>query len=232
MKTFWLMLGCFAVGCGLSTSEETNSTASRSSCLNKNSVCVAAPPGSNCCPGLVCQEDNHGATTCQEPSEGGACILDGQPCSHARTPLVTTRPSGAIAACATTTSARVPSARRARRRAVRSRRQSSRRRLSTVSEFVLVHGAWKPIDARCLACGKPDALQCHPGDYPKCFSCRAIILRLGRAPSAECATPNGRVDGHMAYVRMRESGEWVCAFCGRGESEGMPKGCVPKQGHF
>ncbi len=98
--------------------------------------------------------------------------------------------------------------------------------------FVLLHGAWVPRDRRCPACGADDGLSAYPGQFPRCFRCRATIIRAGRAPSADCVSPNGRIDGHGAYVRTRPDGTMVCAFCDQPWRATLPRGCVRGKGGF
>lgn len=81
-------------------------------------------------------------------------------------------------------------------------------------KFVVKNGFYKLEGVpACPKCGMEDGLQCYPGEFPQCFSCQAIFLSLGRTPKAPCVTPNGRVDGHMEYVRHKD-GVTRCAFCG------------------
>jgi hypothetical protein len=86
----------------------------------------------------------------------------------------------------------------------------------------LIHGHYYvPEDVTCRGCeGGWDKIDCYPGSYPRCYlGCGAILLYLGRVPSAPCVTPNGRIDGHMSYVRShvngRELGQLICDFCRR-----------------
>lgn len=81
--------------------------------------------------------------------------------------------------------------------------------------FVLEHGAYK-LNVPCPACGAEDGWECYPGRWPRCWRCGVKVLRFGRTPAAECVSPNGRIDGHMAYVQAsKKGGPLVCMFCGK-----------------
>ena len=66
----------------------------------------------------------------------------------------------------------------------------------------------------CPKCGATDGISCTPGEWPRCWRCGVTVLRWGRTPTAPCVTPNGRVDGHMSYVKTDSRGRMTCAFCG------------------
>jgi hypothetical protein len=75
-------------------------------------------------------------------------------------------------------------------------------------------------DDRCRACGSTESLRCFPNTFPQCWRCNAKLVYLGRVPSAPCVTPNGRVDGHGAYIKtgfsLSEGKPFsICAFCER-----------------
>jgi hypothetical protein len=89
-------------------------------------------------------------------------------------------------------------------------------RITESREFVVVGGFFQPSPRTpCRGCGATDMLHCHPGSFPKCGRCGAILLYLGRVPSAPCVTPNGRVDGHMSYVEGKPGAPSRCSFCKR-----------------
>ena len=91
------------------------------------------------------------------------------------------------------------------------------RQLSLGTAWRVVHGHYQvPEGATCRGCGgAADRIDCYPGAYPRCrLGCGAILLYLGRVPSASCVSPNGRIDGHMSYVRGGFPGvKMTCAFC-------------------
>jgi hypothetical protein len=80
----------------------------------------------------------------------------------------------------------------------------------------VVRAGWYGLDPpqRCPKCGAEDGIKCVPGAWPACWRCGVKVLLWGRVPSAPCVTPNGRVDGHMSYVRTDAKGRTSCAFCG------------------
>ena len=80
--------------------------------------------------------------------------------------------------------------------------------------FTVEHGSYK-LTVPCPSCKATDGWSCRPGEFPSCWRCGVKVLTHGRTPDAACVTPNGRIDGHMAYVR-HAGGKLVCAFCGKG----------------
>lgn len=88
-----------------------------------------------------------------------------------------------------------------------------------VTAWRIVHGHYQlPENVTCRGCGGAwDRIDCYPGRYPRCYlGCGAILLYLGRVPSADCISPNGRIDGHMTYVRGGWPGRpMTCDFCGK-----------------
>ena len=78
--------------------------------------------------------------------------------------------------------------------------------------FVIENGAYKSTDP-CPGCGSA-RIKCWPGAWPKCEECGAKLVCFGRVPEAECVSGNGRIDGHMKYVRNVD-GMMVCDFCGK-----------------
>jgi hypothetical protein len=89
--------------------------------------------------------------------------------------------------------------------------------------FRLVNGYYRPAEGHtCRRCGNadPEMVRCYPNSFPQCIRCNAKLLYLGRVPSAECVTPNGRIDGHMKYVNVKWSktgkpSGLLCAYCGK-----------------
>ena len=54
------------------------------------------------------------------------------------------------------------------------------------------------------------------GNFPYRHSHYAAAAHmLRRALDGKCETPTGRLDGHGVYVKFKEDGSWVCAFCDR-----------------
>lgn len=82
-----------------------------------------------------------------------------------------------------------------------------------MSFVVNKNGFYEPSEPHaCKSCGATDMLTCYPDSYPRCGRCGGILMYLGRVPRAECVTPNGRVDGHGMYVRIKD-GRTYCDFC-------------------
>lgn len=79
---------------------------------------------------------------------------------------------------------------------------------------VTEHGQYKPDDATCKSCGMVDRINCHPGQFPKCWNCNSILVYLGKPPDAECVTPTGMIDKHRSMVNMKD-GVMMCHFCGK-----------------
>lgn len=89
---------------------------------------------------------------------------------------------------------------------------------SANTAFVIVSESYAPAgDPPCRGCGEHGKIDCHPGEWPKCWGCGAKLLYLGRVPIAECVTPTGRIDYHFKRVDFTEAG-LVCTFCKKGKS--------------
>lgn len=85
------------------------------------------------------------------------------------------------------------------------------------ASFIVEHGKYR-LDVPCPVCEATDGWSCYPGEWPKCWRCGVKVLRFGRTPNAKCVSPNGRIDGHLTYVKTGKKGTLVCAFCGRAGS--------------
>lgn len=81
----------------------------------------------------------------------------------------------------------------------------------TASALTLRGGSYH-YDRGCSCGADPSLVNCHPGRFPKCGGCGKTLLFLGKVPDAPCVTPNGRIDGHGAYVRF-VGGKTICDFC-------------------
>ena len=91
------------------------------------------------------------------------------------------------------------------------------RRAMRSDTFIVEHGAYK-LTVACPSCGATDGWTCYPGSWPKCWRCGVKVMSYGKTPDAPCVSPNGRIDGHMSYVRGI-GGETACAFCGEKMSD-------------
>lgn len=61
----------------------------------------------------------------------------------------------------------------------------------------------------------------------------AALAKLVEPTASMCTTPNGRTDGHGAYVERNASGELVCAFCKKsrdGAPAALGDGAMPNAG--
>jgi len=81
---------------------------------------------------------------------------------------------------------------------------------------------------KCVHCKCEDRIDREPGKFPRCYSCGATQLYMGKFYDAPCVTPNGRTDGHMSYIRLGqgppEGPRWeVCLYCGRKWDEPLPE---------